>query len=355
MTNEPQNESKTAQEQANVRLDERVGKPANLWLDAWHRLIRNRASLMGGILVLLLLTIMVLAPLLAPYGYAQGDSNEAYTVPAWLMKLLPGNMEAYAKVSSKFLFGSDYLGRDLLSRLIYGTRVSLPVGFMGAFTALIIGLVYGCISGYYGGRVDNIMMRIVDIMYAFPTMLLIILMMAFFKSTFADVRPGTMAFTFNAVNDVVDKILGLRGGGMLFIFVGIGITAWMGMARLARGQILSLKEKEFVEAAHMIGAGDIRIIIRHIFPNIIGPCIVAETLAIPAYINTEVFLSFIGLGVDPPTPSWGAMISDGAQSIRSYPHVVIFPALALAITMFAFNFLGDGLRDALDPKMKGSS
>jgi len=355
MTNEPQNESKTAQEQANVRLDERVGKPANLWLDAWHRLIRNRASLMGGILVLLLLTIMVLAPLLAPYGYAVGDSNEAYTVPAWLMKLLPGNMEAYAKVSGKFLFGSDYLGRDLLSRLIYGTRVSLPVGFMGAFTALIIGLVYGCISGYYGGRVDNIMMRIVDIMYAFPTMLLIILMMAFFKSTFADVRPGTMAFTFNAVNDVVDKILGLRGGGMLFIFVGIGITAWMGMARLARGQILSLKEKEFVEAAHMIGAGDIRIIIRHIFPNIIGPCIVAETLAIPAYINTEVFLSFIGLGVDPPTPSWGAMISDGAQSIRSYPHVVIFPALALAITMFAFNFLGDGLRDALDPKMKGSS
>jgi len=355
MTNEQQNESKTAQEQANVRLDERVGKPANLWLDAWHRLIRNRASLLGGILVLLLLTTMVLAPMLAPYGYAQGDSNEAYTVPAWLMKLLPGNMEAYAKVGNKFLFGSDYLGRDLLSRLIYGTRVSLPVGFMGAFTALIIGLVYGCISGYYGGRVDNLMMRIVDIMYAFPTMLLIILMMAFFKSTFADVRPGTIAYTFNAVNHVVDRILGLHGGGMLFIFMGIGITAWMGMARLTRGQILSLKEKEFVEAAHMIGAGDIRIIIRHIFPNIIGPCVVAETLAIPAYINTEVFLSFIGLGVDPPTPSWGAMISDGAQSIRSYPHVVIFPALALAITMFAFNFLGDGLRDALDPKMKGTS
>jgi oligopeptide transport system permease protein len=355
MTNERQNESQTAQEQANVRLDERVGKPANLWLDAGHRLIRNRASLLGGILVLLLLTTMLLAPLLAPYGYAVGDSNEAYTVPNWLVKLLPGNLEAYAKMGNKFLFGSDYLGRDLLSRLIYGTRVSLPVGFMGAFTALIIGLVYGCISGYYGGRVDNLMMRIVDIMYAFPTMLLIILMMAFFKSTFADVRPGTMAYTFNVVNDVVDKILGLQGGGMLFIFIGIGITAWMGMARLARGQILSLKEKEFVEAAHMIGAGDIRIIIRHIFPNIIGPCIVAETLAIPAYINTEVFLSFIGLGVDPPTPSWGAMIADGAQSIRTYPHMVLFPALALAITMFAFNFLGDGLRDALDPKMKGTS
>jgi len=361
MTNQPlttpqqSDQPLSAQGQANERMSARIGKPANLWLDAWHRLIRNRASLMGGILVLLLLSIMILAPLIAPYHYSEGDSVEAYTVPNWLVKLLPGNIEAYAKMSDKFLFGSDYLGRDLLSRLVYGTRVSLPVGFIGAFTALIIGLVYGCISGYYGGRVDNLMMRIVDIMYAFPTILLIILMMAFFKSTFANVSPGTVAYTFNAINDVVDRILGLQGGGMLFIFMGIGITAWMGMARLARGQILSIKEKEFIEAAHMIGSGDLRIIVRHIFPNIIGPCIVAETLAIPSYINTEVFLSFIGLGVDPPTPSWGAMISDGAQSIRTYPHVVIFPALALAITMFAFNFLGDGLRDALDPKMKGTS
>jgi len=298
---------------------------------------------------------MILAPKIVPYGYREGDSSEAYTVPNWLIKLLPSKVATYAKTSDKFLFGSDYLGRDLFSRLIYGTRVSLPVGFMGAFTALIIGLVYGCISGYYGGRIDNTMMRIVDIMYAFPTMLLIILMMAFFKSTFAKVSPGTISYTFNQINKVVDKILGLQGGGMLFIFIGIGITAWMGMARLARGQILSLKEKEFIEAAHMIGAGDIRIIIRHIFPNIVGPCMVAETLNIPTYINTEVFLSFIGLGVDPPTPSWGAMISEGAQSIRSYPHMVLFPALILAITMFAFNFLGDGLRDALDPKMKGTS
>ncbi len=345
----------TAREQAALRLSERMGKPANLWLDAWRRLIRNRASLLGGALVLLLVMAAILAPQVAPYHYAEGDSNEAYTVPNWLIGLLPGNIKAYAKTGDKFLFGSDYLGRDVLSRLIYGTRVSLPVGFMGAFTALAIGLVYGCISGYYGGRVDNIMMRIVDIMYAFPTMLLIILMMAFFKSTFADVSPGTMAYTFNRVNDFVDKLLGLRGGGMLFIFMGIGITAWMGMARLTRGQILSLKEKEFVEAAHMIGAGDMRIIIRHIVPNIMGPCIVAQTLAIPGYINTEVFLSFIGLGVDPPTPSWGTMISEGAQAIRSYPHMVLFPAIALSLTMFAFNFLGDGLRDALDPKMKGTS
>lgn len=345
----------TAQQKAAQRLSERQGKPANLWLDAWHRLIRNRAALVGGIIIIALLLVSLLAPLIAPFPYAAGDSAEAHTVPSWLVNLLPGNVSSYAKVSDKFLFGSDYLGRDLLSRLIWGTRVSLPVGFIGAFTALLIGLVYGCISGYYGGRVDNLMMRFVDIMYAFPTMLLIILMMAFFKSTFADVRPGTVAATFNAVNDVIDSIMGLPGGGMLFIFMGIGITAWMGMARLARGQILSLKEKEFIEAAHMIGAGDIRILIRHILPNIIGPCIVSETLAIPGYINTEVFLSFIGLGVDPPTPSWGAMISDGAATLRAYPHMVLFPALALALTMFAFNFLGDGLRDALDPKMKGAS
>jgi ABC-type dipeptide/oligopeptide/nickel transport system permease subunit len=342
-------------ERAALRLAERQGKPANLWRDAWERLIRNRGALLGGLIVVALVVTAALAPAVAPYGYAQGDSNEAYTVPTWLIGLLPGNIESYAKTSAKFLFGSDYLGRDLLSRLIYGTRVSLPVGFMGAITALLIGLVYGCIAGYYGGKVDNFMMRIVDIMYAFPTMLLIILLMAFFKSTFADVRPGTVAYAFNRVNNVVDRILGLQGGGMLFIFMGIGITAWMGMARLARGQILSLKEKEFIEAAHMIGAGDIRIIVRHILPNIIGPCIVAETLAIPGYITTEVFLSFIGLGVDPPTPSWGAMISEGSRSIRSYPHMVLFPALALSLTMFAFNFLGDGLRDALDPKMKGTS
>jgi oligopeptide transport system permease protein len=345
----------TAQERAALRLSERMGKPASLWRDAWERLIRNRAAVLGGIIVILLVLAAVLASRIAPYGYAEGDSAEAYMVPNWLIKMLPGNIEAYAKTGAKFLLGSDYLGRDLLSRLIYGTRVSLPVGFVGAMTAFMIGMIYGSISGYYGGRVDDIMMRIVDILYAFPTTLLIILMMAFFKSTFAQVEPGTIGYTFNQVNDVVDRILGLQGGGMLFIFVGIGVTAWMGMARLARGQILSLKEKEFIEAAHMIGTGDMRIIVRHILPNIIGPCIVSQTLTIPVYINYEVFLSFIGLGVDPPTPSWGAMIADGAQSIRSYPHVVLFPALALAITMFAFNFLGDGLRDALDPKMKGTS
>ncbi len=346
----------TVQERAAKRLQARERREANLWFDAWGRMVRNRAAMVGLAVVLLLVLSGVFAPLIAPRHYAEGDAAEEHTVPAWLATILPGNVASYAKVSNEFALGSDFLGRDLLSRIIYGIRVSLPVGFMGAITALIIGLVYGCISGYYGGRVDDVMMRVVDILYAFPTMLLIILLMAFFKTSFGGApQPGTAAYTFNQINGFVDRLLGLRGGGMLFIFMGIGLTAWMGMARLARGQILSVKEKEFVEASRMIGASDMRIIIRHIFPNIIGPCLVSETLAIPGYINYEVFLSFIGLGVDPPTPSWGNLISDGAQAIRSYPHLVLFPALALSITIFAFNFLGDGLRDALDPRMKGTS
>jgi ABC-type dipeptide/oligopeptide/nickel transport system permease subunit len=346
----------TVQQRAAQRLATRKGREANLWADAWRRLVRNRMAMVGLVLIAILVLTAVFAAQIAPMHYASGDSVDQNTIPQWLLPFLPAATSGYATVNSRFILGSDFLGRDLLSRIIYGTRVSLPVGFMGALTALVIGLVYGCIAGYYGGRTDDIMMRIVDIMYSFPTMLFIILMMAFFKTAFAgSPQPGTAQYTFNQINNVVDRIMGLRGGGMLFIFMGIGITAWMGMARLARGQILSIKQKEFVEASHMIGASDIRIIIRHILPNIIGPCLVAETLNIPQYINTEVFLSFIGLGVDPPTPSWGALISEGARAMRSYPHLVIFPALALALTMFAFNFLGDGLRDALDPRMKGTS
>ena len=328
----------------------------NLWADAFKRLLRNKAAVLGGIIIILLVLGAVFADQITPYHYAEGDSAENYMMPYWLTQVLPGNMEDYAQIGDKFLLGADYLGRDLLSRVIYGARVSLPAGLVGALIALVIGLIYGCISGYYGGKVDNIMMRIVDILYAFPTMLLIILLMAFFKTTFGGPQePGTAAYTFNQINKIVDRLLGLQGGGMLFIFMGIGITAWMGTARLARGQILSLKEKEFVEASRMVGASDLRIIVRHILPNIIGPILVSVTLSIPIYINYEVFLSFIGLGVDAPTPSWGAMISEGARGLRSYPNQVLLPALALAITMFAFNFLGDGLRDALDPRMKGTS
>jgi oligopeptide transport system permease protein len=320
-------------------------KETSLWADAFSRLIRNRAAVIGGVIVICLILTAIFAPLLAPRDYASQVLEDNNKLPSWLLPLFP-TTKPYAGISNDYPIGADYVGRDLLSRILYGTRVSLSVALMGPLISLLVGLVFGTISGYFGKQVDNLMMRFVDIMYAFPTLLLIILLMAFFRSTTQAAVTGTLRGTMTAID--------AKLGGMFFIYIGIGLTAWMGMARLARGQILSLKEKEFIEAARTIGASDIRIMVRHILPNIIGPLIVAETLAIPTYITFEAFLSFIGLGVNPPTPSWGSMISDGSAAIRTYPNQAVFPALALAVTMFAFNFLGDGLRDALDPRLRGT-
>jgi oligopeptide transport system permease protein len=251
----------------------------------------------------------------------------------------------YVKVSDDYPIGADSLGRDLLSRIMYGARVSLAVAFIGPLVSISVGMVVGLTSGYAGGWVDNLLMRFVDIMYAFPTILLIILLMAVFRSSFADATPGSFRYVVGQWDAAV--------GGMLFIFIGIGLTSWMQLARLTRGQVLSVREKEYIEAAYAIGTDRLTIIRQHVLPNILGPLIVAETLTIPIYISYEAFLSFIGLGVNPPTPSWGAMIADGAEAIRTFPNHAIFPALALFFIMFAFNFLGDGLRDALDPRMRG--
>src|SRR5574342_325005 len=317
----------------------------SLWQDALRRLVRNRAALVGGSIIVLLVLMAAFAPLIAVKTYDVQVLADQNKVPRWLVSIFP-TMQPYAKFSGTYPLGADYVGRDLYSRIVYGSRVSLTVAFVGPLISLLIGVIYGSISGYFGGRVDNIMMRIVDILYAFPSLLFIILLMAFFRSTLSDIQPGTFAYWINKLDEGM--------GGMLFIFIGIGLTAWQTTARLTRGQVLSVREKEFIEAAHTIGASDLRIMFRHILPNIVGPLIVAETLAIPGYIATEAFLSFIGLGVNPPTPSWGSMISDGSRAIRTYPNQALFPAFALAITMFAFNFLGDGLRDALDPRLKGT-
>jgi oligopeptide transport system permease protein len=299
----------------------------SLWKDAFRRMCKNKMAILGAIIIITLFILAIFAPYIAPYHYTEGSLKDNY-----------------AKPGDKYLLGADFMGRDVLSRIIYGTRISLSVGIIGASTAFILGVLYGLISGYYGGKIDNIMMRIVDIMYGFPTLLLIILMMVLFKSTFAITTPGTIAAALSAI----DKAF----GGLFFIFIGIGVTSWIGMARIARGMALSLREKEFVEAARATGNSNFRIMIKHMLPNLIGPCIVAVTLQIPRYITFEAFLSFIGLGVNPPTPSWGMMISEGYKAIRSYPHLALYPGIALAITMLAFNFLGDGLRDALDPRMK---
>lgn len=325
-------------------------KSESLTRDAFRRLLKNRAAVIGGIIIILLYLMMIFADKIAPYDYATQILSEQNAVPPWLTKIFPV-MEPYAKPPAdnpnKYILGADYVGRDLLSRIIYGSRVSLIIAIIGPLISLIIGVLYGCIAGFFGGRIDNLMMRIVDILYAFPGLLFTILLMTFFRTALSKPNPGT----FGAALSFLDNSL----GGMLFIIIGIGLTAWETMARLTRGQVLSIKEKEFIESARSIGSTDKRIMFKHILPNIIGPLVISETLAIPGYINTEAFLSFIGLGVNPPTPSWGSMISDGSKVVRTYPNQTIFPALMLALTMFAFNFLGDGLRDALDPQMRGKS
>jgi len=300
----------------------------SLWNDAWRSLIRNKAAVAGGGIIVVLIILSIGTSWIAPYHYMTGK--------VW---------DNYAPPSTSHLLGCDFMGRDVLSRLIYGTRISLAVALVGAITSLLVGVVYGLISGYFGGIVDSVMMRFVDIAWGFPTLLLIILLMVFFKSTFANLDPGTFAWMMSRIDSSM--------GGMFFIFIGIGLTSWLYLARLARGMTLSVREKEFVEAARAQGAGHVRIIFKHILPNIIGPCIVQEMLQIPGFILYEAFLSFIGLGVDPPTPSWGIMINEGYRAMRSHFTLIAFPALALSLTMFAFNFLGDGLRDALDPRMRG--
>ncbi len=317
----------------------------SLWMDALRRLVRNRAAVVGAVIILLLYLIAIFANVIAPYSFDKQVLSDQNAAPAWILNVFP-SMQPYVKLSNAYLLGADYVGRDLFSRIVFGARVSLTVALIGPMISLLIGVAYGSISGFLGGNVDNVMMRIVDVLFAFPNLLFIILLLAFFRSSFS--HPDTGSFTY-AISS-----LDARLGGMLFIFIGIGLTAWQGMARLTRGQVLSVREKEYVEAARTVGAKNSRIVIRHILPNVVGPLIVAETLAIPGYIGTEAFLSFIGLGVNPPTPSWGAMISDGANVVRTYPNQTIFPALALALTMFAFNFLGDGLRDAFDPRLRGT-
>ncbi|MEM3485924.1 MAG: ABC transporter permease subunit [Candidatus Methanomethyliaceae archaeon] len=220
--------------------------------------------------------------------------------------------------------------------------IAIAIAFVSAATSFLIGVSYGIISGYFGGAIDNLMMRFVDVAWGFPTLLLIILTMVFFKSSFAKVTPGTLAGTLSAIDRAM--------GGMFFICIGIGLTAWLMIARLARGMTLAVRERDFVEAARACGASGVRIVIKHLLPNIIGPCIVQVTLQIPTFILYEAFLSFIGLGVDPPTPSWGMMINEGYIAMRSHIHVFLAPAVALSITILAFNFIGDGLRDAFDPR-----
>ncbi len=315
--------------------------------DAFRQLLKNRLAVVSGIFIIVLLLVALFADtaiftlftggearqLLAPYPY--DETNFKYHDLGIMERAEDGRL---------FILGTDALGRDLLSRTLYGARVSLAVAIVASLVSLVVGLAYGLISGYSSTRVDNLMMRFVDFLYGFPFIIFVILMQVYFKALS---RRGGAGFAQFLVD--LDKSM----GGLLFIFIAIGLINWIGMARIARGQTLSVKEKEFIEAARAIGASNRRIIFRHVLPNILGPCIVAETLAIPGYIFLEAFLSFIGLGVNPPTPSWGLMISDSFRALTVRPHQVFVPSLALTLTTLAFNFLGDGLRDAFDPRLRG--
>jgi oligopeptide transport system permease protein len=325
-------------------IEEKKGKSRNLWVDSLQRLLRNKAALIGIVFIIIIVIMTIFADQLATAPYDKQNLPDQNVIPAWVAKLLP-SMAGYAPISDKYLLGADKLGRDIFSRILYGGRVSLAVAIFAPLLSLLIGTTFGALSGFAGGNVDTVMMRIVDILYAFPSLLFIILLMTYFKGT-SSAESGTFAYYVSRLD--------ARLNGILFIFVGIAITSWHTMARLTRGQVLSVRKSEYIEAARLVGAGNRRIISRHIMPNIIGPLIVAITMEIPLFIAIEAFLSFIGIGVNPPMPSWGSMISDGAEVLRSYPSQVLFPAFVLAATMFAFNFLGDGLRDALDPRLRGT-
>jgi oligopeptide transport system permease protein len=279
-----------------------------LWASAWRRLRRNKLAMLGLALVLLVVLVALLADALSPYDPTFQFSSQTYARP-----------------SVQHWLGMDDVGRDILSRLLHGARVSLLVALSVQALALFLAIVVGGTAGYFGGRVDNLLMRFTDVFYAFPDLLLAIIVAA-------AIGPG---------NPVL---------GVLAIVLAIGVTAWTDLARLVRGQLLALREREYVQAARSLGASGARITFQHLLPNAAGPIVVRLTYGIPLAIQTEAVLSFIGLGLRPPNASWGSMIERGNQAIFSAPHVVLFPGLAIALTMLAFNFLGDGLRDALDPQ-----
>lgn len=333
-------------------LEAGAGKGRSPGADAWREFRRNVIGVGGLIFIIFVVLIAILAPLLSPYGFAYQNNKNSRAKPMTGYIVTTDQLENCHWAGTPlewgctiYFTGSDALGRDLYSRTLYGTRVSLSVAFVASSVSLLIGTLYGTVSGFAGGKLDNFMMRVVDFLYAVPILPIIILMQVYFKALARQgVSEGFQGTIIRLNQDM---------GGMLFLFIALGALNWIGMSRLARGQVLSYKNKEFVEAARAVGASNSRIIFRHLLPNILGPLLIAESLAIPGYIFTEAVLSFIGLGVNPPTPSWGQMISEGYQGIRSNPHLVLVPGLALTLLTLAFNFMGDGLRDAFDPKLRG--
>jgi oligopeptide transport system permease protein len=300
------------------QVDWDVPEQTGLWKDAWIRFRRNRLAVAGLVVIVVLVVLAV--------------GSRLPTTPGGLWKILhlagdPFQQDVTNSVAPPSLshpFGTDALGRDVFSRVLYGSSISLTIGILVQFLILAVGGTIGMVAGYLGGWIDNLLMRFTDIMYAFPDLLLVLVFVAAFSN----------------------------GPRLLTIFAAIALVNWVGLARLVRGQVLSIKEKEYVEAARMTGTSPFKLIVKHLIPNSLGPVIVTLTFGIPAAIFTEAALSFLGIGIRPPEPSWGVMIEDGYGAIFADQGLVIFPAIAVALTMLSFTFVGDGLRDALDPRMK---
>lgn len=271
----------------------------------WRRFCRHRLALAGACYLLVLVALALLTPYIAPYAFDRQDLTLGASAPSW-----------------RHLLGTDRLGRDLLTRVLYGGRVSLAVGFIATAVALVIGVLWGGLAGFAGGRADLLLMRVVDLLYAMPFPILVIVLMVY------------------------------MGRSFLLLFLAIGAVEWLTMARIVRGQVLSLRKREFIDAAIALGFSRRRILLRHLVPNALGPIIVYATLTIPQVMLLEAFLSFLGLGVQPPMSSWGLLINDGVEVMEEFPWLLVFPSAALTLTLFALNFLGDGLRDAFDPRME---
>jgi len=285
-------------------LMERAVKGRSLWDDARRRLLRNKAAVAGMLILALLTVAAIVGPYLAPYAYDAINKEDV-----WVAPLVNGH-----------LLGTDSLGRDLFARLLMGLRVSLAIGLVATGVSLVIGVAWGAVAGFVGGRLDETMMRVVDVLYSLPFIFFVILLMVTF------------------------------GSNIILIFIAIGAVEWLTMSRIVRGQTLALKHKEFVEAARAAGLDSGAIILRHIVPNLLGPVVVYVTLTIPAVILAESFLSFLGLGVQPPMASLGTLIANGAQDMELAWWLLVFPSVVMVVTLMSFNFIGDGLRDALDPK-----
>ena len=288
----------------------------SLWADGWRRLKKNKVSVASAWIIIVTCLVGLFAEWIAPHPFDEQYIENILQPPG-----------------GQFLLGTDNLGRDLLSRLIYGARMSMAVGILTAIISLIFGTLYGSISGWVGGKVDSLMMRVIDILYSIPTLVLLILMKVIFDSIVLFENPELRALTG--------------------ILAALSVVGWVTLARVVRGQVLQVKQMAYVESAQALGANGIWIVIRHVFPNILGPIIVLLTFQIPSNILYESFLSFLGLGLQPPYSSWGVLANEGWKSLRTYPHLMIAPGVALFVTMLAFNLFGDGLRDAFDPQMKG--